>query len=320
MRHSCGPLFVSAPPLCIEPASPSWPEELNQVEPAPTRLWLSGRTELLRPARRLAIVGSRSATTYGTDQAWCFADRLAREGLTIVSGLARGIDQAGHRATLEAGGHTLAVLASGVDCPWPEGPVARALVERGLLLSEYPPGQSPRRHHFPMRNRLIAGLACAVLVVEAAWTSGSLITARWALDQGKPVFVVPGRVDHPMARGVLRLLREGATPVASPEELLSDLFGLEPVVPGHEQRPRTAPACPLARRIDRALEGETLSADELSSHLVHSVDEILVRLIEMEIAGDVVRSPGGLWRRNPRQANSASQASITAATKPHPKT
>ena len=310
---------MSSPPLCLEPASPSWPSELNRVESPPARLWVRGHHEFLQPGRRLAIVGSRSATTYGIDQAWRFADRLAREGLTVVSGLARGIDQAGHRATLEAGGHTIAVLASGVDCPWPNGPDARALAEHGLLLSEYPPGQSPRRHHFPMRNRLIAGLACAVLVVEAAWTSGSLITARWALDQGKPVFVVPGRVDHPMARGVLRLLREGATPVASPAELLSDLFGLEPIVPGQEHHTRTAPACPLARRIDEALEGETLSADDLASCLKRRVEEVLVRLIEMEIAGDVVRSPGGLWRRNPRQAKSSSQASITAATMAHPK-
>jgi DNA processing protein len=229
------------------------------------------------------------------DQALRFARALASEDVTIVSGLARGIDEAGHRAALEAGGRTLAVLASGVDRPWPVGPLARQMAEQGLLLSEYPPGQGPRRHHFPLRNRLIAGLSLAVLVVEAAWTSGSLITARWAADQGKSVFVVPGRIDHPMALGIVRLLREGATPVSSPEELLADLFERP------QPKPGGTPQLFASRHwILDALRGETLTADELARRCARPIDEVLVGLIELEVAGGLVRGPGGLWRRNPR--------------------
>jgi DNA processing protein len=203
--------------LHILPGSPSWPAGLEQVELPPSELWLRGKTEILKNERRIAIVGSRAPSPYGRDQAHRFARRLASAGLVVVSGLARGIDHAAHEGALAAEGETIAVLGSGVDRPWPAGPLADELARRGLLLSEHAPGEGPRRHHFPLRNRLIAGLSLAVLVVEAAWTSGSLITARWAADLGKTVFVVPGRIDHPMALGIVRLLREGATAVSSPE-------------------------------------------------------------------------------------------------------
>ena len=274
----------------IQPGGPSWPRELESVDPSPGELWARGRPELLLRRPRIAIVGSRSPTPYGLAQAGRFAAALARAGMVVVSGLARGIDQAAHEGALAAGGTTIAVLGCGVDRPWPEGPLAERMVVEGLLLSEYRPGTGPRRHHFPLRNRLIAGLSKAVLVVEAAWTSGSLITARWAADQGRAVFALPGRVDHPMARGTLRLVREGATAVDSPERLLEDLFGSGPAA--LEEGGRGTGEDPLLA----ALAGESLTADELALRLELPVGPLLARLVELELAGAVARAPGGLYR------------------------
>jgi DNA processing protein len=282
--------------LRILPGSPSWPRGLDEVELPPSELWLRGNSEILRSEQRIAIVGSRAPSPYGRDQAHRFARVLAGAGLVVVSGLARGIDQAAHEGALAAGGETIAVLGSGVDRPWPAGPLAEELAHRGLLLSEHAPGEGPRRHHFPLRNRLIAGLSLAVLVVEAAWTSGSLITARWAADLGKTVFVVPGRIDHPMALGIVRLLREGATAVASPEELYEDLLGepLEAAPP--EASERAAGPSELTLALLEALVGETLTVEELAVSAKTDLENVLSELVALELAGRVARSPGGLWR------------------------
>ena len=277
------------PPLCIETGGPSWPTDLDTIDGPPTRLWVRGRTELLAPdVRRVAIVGTRSPTPYGEAQAERFGRALAAAGLVVVSGMARGVDQAAHRAALASGGDTIAVLGSGVDVPWPDVPLADELAVRGLLLSEFPPGQGPRPHHFPLRNRLISGLAEAVVVIEAAAASGSLITARWAADQGRAVYALPGRVDHPMARGAHRLLREGAGLLESPEELLGELLG-DPAA----RRP--APAPPEGPLLE-ALIGETLSVDELADRLDRDVSDLLVELVAHELEGRVLRAPGGLYR------------------------
>jgi len=214
-------------PLHISRGGPSWPGVLDTIPAPPEDLWALGRLDLLLPQPRLAIVGTRSPTEYGLAQALRFGAGLAGAGMCVVSGLARGIDSAAHRGALEVSGDTIAVLGSAVDQPWPQSALTDRVARQGLLLSEYGLGTRPRRHHFPMRNRLISGLSQAVLVVEAAHASGSLITARWAADQGRDVYVIPGRIDHPMARGCLRLIREGATPVESPEQLLEDLFGFQ---------------------------------------------------------------------------------------------
>jgi DNA processing protein len=271
----------------IAPTSPLWPAELAHLEHPPDELWLRGRTELLLREPRVAVVGTRSPTPYGELQAARLATFLALRGVTVVSGLARGIDEIAHRAALDAGGATLAVLGSGVDRPWPAGTLADRMADEGLLLSEFPPGQSPRRHHFPWRNRLIAALGRAIVVVEAAHASGSLITARWAADLGRAVFAIPGRVDHPMSRGCHRLLRAGAELLETPADLLPAL--------GLESPPAQAP--PEGEHpFLSALRGATLTADELAVRLAKPASEVLVALVELELAGAVARGPGGLYR------------------------
>jgi DNA processing protein len=230
------------------------------------------------------------------DQAARFADALARAGFVIISGMARGVDQAAHAGALCAGGSTIAVLGNGVCEPWPRWSGLQDLIDRGLLLSEFPPGQGPRRHHFPLRNRLIAALADAVLVVEAAHASGSLITAHWALDMGREVFAIPGRVDHAMATGTLRLLREGARAVGSPAQLLADLC-VEDI--GSEFTPAREVIRPQdqdAGRIFDALQGETLDINELAERTRLPIPAVLAHMAHLELGGLVTRGPGGLYR------------------------
>lgn len=280
--------------LRLEPGGPSWPEALEHIEGAPDVLWARGRLAALAVVPRVAIVGTRAPTPYGEAQAARFAAALAADGVCVVSGLARGVDQAAHRAALDAGGATLAVLGSGVARPWPGGPLTERVLDEALVLSELPPELGPRPHHFPRRNRLISGLSDAVVVIEAAPASGSLITARWAADQGRSVYALPGRVDHPMARGAHRLIREGATLVEDPREVLAELgrpAGVEEAPPA-----RAAPESPAAAGVLAALVGETLSADGLGERLERPATEVLVELVQLELAGRVLRAPGGLYR------------------------
>lgn len=282
-----------------------WPPGLSTVDVEPGKLWLRGREGCLQRPRRIAIVGSRAPTPYGLSEARRFGRAFARHGIIVVSGLARGIDSAAHEGALEGAegsphGSTIAVLGCGVDNPWPGGPLPERIARAGLLVSEYAPGVRPRRHHFPLRNRLIAALSDAVLVVEAAHASGSLITARWAADQGQDVFALPGRIDHPMARGTLRLMREGATPVDSPEMLIEDLYGHQagdppdtagtPESQGHADEHLT----PLVT----ALRGETLTAAELAEQTGRDLGETLAHLTTLELDGVVRRCPGGLYAIN----------------------
>ena len=275
----------------LDPGDRHWPRELDTIDAPPEHLWGRGDRGLLLPRARVAIVGTRAPTPYGVAQAERFAAVIATAGVVVVSGMARGIDQAAHRGALRVGGDTLAVLGSGVDRPWPGGPIADELAARGLLLSELEPGQPPRRHHFPLRNRLISGLARAVVVIEAAHASGSLLTARWAADQGRAVLALPGRVDHPMSRGAHRLIREGAALVETPEEVLAEVLDAPPPAGSSGAAPG-APHGPL----ERALRGETLTADELAGRLERDVSEVLTELVQLDLAGKVVRGPGGLYR------------------------
>ena len=280
----------------LTPASPNWPPSLVTIDSPPTKLWARGDPTLLHPAPRIAIVGSRSPTPYGEAQARRFAVAFAEAGITVVSGLARGIDSFAHTGALDAGGKTIGILACGVDRPWPPGPLATRMLDQGLLVSEFEPGMPPRRSHFPQRNRIISGLADAVLVIEAAHASGSLITAHWAADQGRDVYALPGRVDHPMSRGCHRLIREGAELVESPAALI-EAVGYPQLAFGAPDSPEDQAGPPQATDpLILALDGETLSTDELSEKLGESTASLLPRLAELELAEAIIRSPGSLWR------------------------
>ncbi|MHC4375534.1 MAG: DNA-processing protein DprA [Planctomycetota bacterium] len=300
-------------PVHLGPLEADWPAEFEHLDPPPNELWLRGRRELLSPAgapRRLAIVGTRTPTPYGLGQAAHFAGSLARLGVTIVSGLARGIDAAAHAASLGAAGcgvsgcgasgATVAVLGSGVDRVWPASPLAERMAREGLLLSEYPPGTPPRRHHFPQRNRLIAALAPAVLVVEAAYRSGSLITAQWAADLGREVLVIPGPVDGPGHRGCHRLIRQGALLVESPYQVLEALGWLP-------DRPRPADELPLEDSGERPrslewqlleqLGSQALDPESLATRIGCRLSTVLGLITRLELAGALVRTHGGRVRR-----------------------
>ena len=214
-RHLLGWRDEAYPPLLRRTASP------------PAMLFVAGDPGLMwRPA--VAVVGSRTATAGGRANAAAFADALSKAGLCIASGLAAGIDAAAHEATLAAGGQTVAVLGTGADVPYPAH--HRALLERvardGAVVSEHPPGTGALRQHFPSRNRILAGLSVATVVVEAAERSGALITARLAAEAGREVFALPGSIHNPMARGCHRLIRDGAQLVESPAEVIAAIAPL----------------------------------------------------------------------------------------------
>lgn len=206
----------------IRPGSADYPSGLTDLEDPPT-LWRLGE---LKNAPGIAVVGTRRCTRYGLDLAEGFGSAIARAGWTTVSGLARGIDAAAHRGCLKLNGHAVAVLGSGIDVVYPTENAAlyeNIVTGGGAILSEYAPGTPPDRWRFPARNRVIAAISAAIVVVEAAAKGGALITARLGAELGRPVFVVPGDVDREMSEGCNRLIRDGAHPVLGNEDLIEEL-------------------------------------------------------------------------------------------------
>ncbi len=201
---------------------PGYPTRLVPLPEAPPVLFARGNPEILEEKAVVALVGTRTPTPYGREAAEKLASGLAERGVVVVSGLARGVDSHAHQGVLQAGGRTAAVLAGGLDRVYPPERVSMAeeITRRGLLLSEMPPGQVPRPGLFPRRNRILSGISDLVVVVEAARKSGALITAQWALDQGKDVAAVPGPIFSPVSKGPFLLLRDGAPPVDSAEAIL----------------------------------------------------------------------------------------------------
>ena len=206
--------------------SAEYPEGLRHIAVPPQKLYIRGEL-LASDANAVAIVGSRKCTHYGKQVAYDLANALARRGITIVSGMALGIDAEAHKGALDAGGRTIAVLGTGVDdaslYPHTHKPLAERIAEAGAVLSEFEPGTPAYPGNFPQRNRIIAGLAYGTVIVEADERSGSLITARFALDQGKEVFAVPGQIYSRTTRGVHRLIQEGAKLITSVEDILEEL-------------------------------------------------------------------------------------------------
>lgn len=272
--------------------SPEYPAELLDLRDAPRMLWALGDRAVLREPV-VAIVGTRRATGYGERVTRDLATALARGGACIVSGMALGIDGAAHRAALDAGGRSVAVLGTGVDVVYPRAHVAiyRQLIERGLVLSEMPPGARAHRGSFPNRNRLIAALATVTIIVEAPFKSGALRTAEVALDLGRTVAVVPGQIDSPQSAGSNELLRSGAHPIVAVDDALS-LVGIAP--------PRRAGPLiddPIEMRVWDALADGAATLDELCARAALPVTACLSAITGLELRGAVECALTGEVRR-----------------------
>lgn len=272
-----------------------YPRALLEIADPPFLLFSVGRLEKFRlPA--VAVVGSRSGTRYGRDVAARLSRELSLAGVTIVSGFARGVDVAAHEAAREGPGGTVAVLGCGLDVDYPRehARLKTAMAGTDLLVSEYPPGAEPRPQNFPIRNRIIAGIAAGVVVVEASRRSGSLITARLAADFGRDVFAVPGSVFSETSVGTHELLRDGAILCRGAEDVLAELF---PSIGAPGAAPRVtsslASLSPDAARLSAALEREdALSAEELAQALDLPAATVLAALFELEGAGLVIAEGG----------------------------
>ena len=269
-----------------------YPPLLTELHDPPARLHLRGGSPgvLARPA--VAVVGARSCSAYGAQVARELAQSLAAAGVVIVSGLARGVDAEAHRGALAAGGLTVAVLGCGIDRDYPRAhaELARRIAEQGIVVSEYPPGVEPSPWRFPARNRIIAGLARATVVVEARERSGALITADFALELGREVFAVPGEITSALSAGTNDLLRQGAAPLLSADDVFESL-GLEPLAPVVPDDLSSHARAVLERLSDgaRTLD-ELVRATEIGTAAMAAV------LTELELAG-LIAVADGVYRR-----------------------
>jgi len=280
-----------------------YPNLLTGIFDPPLVLYLRGE---FRPADGLAVamVGSRRSSHYGRKQAGRLASALARAGFTVVSGLARGIDAAAHEGALEGGGRTLAVLGCGLSQVYPEehGDLAERITERGAVLSEHPMGFPVLAKNFPRRNRIISGLSLGVVVVEAARRSGSLITARWAQEQGREVFAVPGPVDRPTFAGCHRLIRDGAKLVERVEDVLEELGPLERAVvtPQGEkvEDPRLLALTEEEQRVLAGVDDRPRSVDDIIGRVGLPTSSVSSALFSLELKRLVVQLAGKQFVRS----------------------
>ncbi len=272
----------------LAPGDQEWPRRLAATADPPLGLFVRGR---LTEAHATAVVGSRRATEYGRHVGRLLAEELARAGVVVVSGMARGVDAAAHHGALSAGGPTVAVWGAGPDRVYPpeHRELAEAIAEAGALVTEFPPGAPPRPHHFPQRNRILAGLADAVVVVEAAARSGALLTARLALDEGREVLAVPGSVLSPVSVGPNALLRMGAAPALGARDVLDALGCPEPP---ELRRPTPPPGL-----LDVLQAGESVAVDDLAARADSGIAAVLGELLELEMGGWVERRPDGRYSR-----------------------
>ena len=274
---------------------PRFPAQLLAIADCPPALWYRGSLDCL-DAPLVAIVGSRAASAVSLEIAHQIGADLALRGVTVVSGLARGVDSAAHRGALQKGS-TVAVLGSGVDRVYPaeHASLATEIAKHGVVLSEFPPGTPPLPFHFPLRNRLISGLSRAVVVIEASAKSGSLITAGCALEQGRDVMAVPGNAASGRNRGGHALIRDGAAIVECADDVLIELGLQSCAAPGHSEVARSsADKDPVLRQMDA---GHAYDLDELATATGLEVPKLLPRILEFELSGRIRRVEGGRFIR-----------------------
>lgn len=275
-------------PTTLGRRGPGYPELLAAIHDPPARLHLRGAATHLLAGPAVAIVGARTCSGYGAHVALELGRGLARAGVVVVSGLARGIDAEAHRGALDVGGPTVAVLGCGIDRDYPRSNagLAARIAEQGLIVSEYPPGTEPAPWRFPARNRIVAGLSRAVVVVEARERSGALITADLALGEGREVLAVPGEITSSLSRGPNLLIRQGATPCLGVDDVL-EAIGLEAAPP--RRRPAIGPE---AAALVAVLADEAAGPDELVARTGLPVDRVAAALVELELAGLVTQTDG----------------------------
>jgi DNA processing protein len=270
----------------------TYPRRLKTIDQPPPVLYLRGSLTL-EDEWAVAVVGTRRITAYGRQVTEELAGTLARSGVTVVSGLARGVDAVAHQSALKAGGRTIAVLGSGVDRIYPpeHERLAAQIAEAGAVISDYVPGTPPDAQNFPPRNRIISGLSMCVVVTEAGETSGALITTQFAAEQGREVFAVPGSILSPNSRGPNRLIRDGARPMLSAQDVLESL-NMELVVE-HRTARTTLPTDPIEAQLYQALGPEPLHVDELRSQTNLPIEKVTAALTMMELKG-LARQMGGM--------------------------
>ena len=282
--------------------SPQYPAFLREMPDAPIALFTRGDIELLN-FPQLAIVGSRSATQGGLVNAGAFAEFLAKNGIVITSGLAKGIDAAAHKGALAANGGTIAIMGTGLDRIYPaeQKQLAHQIADNGLILTEYPPGTGPHPGNFPRRNRLIAGLSLGTLVVEAAVKSGSLITARLASEMGRDVFAIPGSIHNPMARGCHALIRQGAKLVETAEDIVEELL---PKFSPVERSTEASEALEVSAQLDDdhaaildAMGFDPVTTDQIVENSPFNAAEVSSILLLLELQGHVLSESGGRFIR-----------------------
>ena len=278
----------------IAQTHPHYPSLLRETADSPVLLYVRGETQLLTQSQ-LAIVGSRNPTVPGCETAERFARCLAKAGLIVTSGLALGIDAASHRGALAAGGKTIAVIGTGLQRVYPAShrKLAEEIITNGALVSEFPPDMGAKAQNFPLRNRVISGMSLGVLVVEAAVQSGSLITARFALEQNREVFAIPGSIHNPLSRGCHQLIRQGAKLVETAEDILEEIGALHAVVVEESQE------IPLSKEYKQMLKCigyETTALDTIVARCRLPASDVSSLLLMLELEGCIVSRSGGYMR------------------------
>lgn len=269
-----------------------YPARLREIDQPPPVIYIRGDFQD-SDFWSVAMVGTRRVTAYGRQVAEDFSTHLARNGITIVSGLARGVDAIAHQAAVDAGGRTLAVLGSGVDRIYPpeHARLAEQIIRQGALISDYFPGTAPDSQNFPPRNRIISGLSLGVIIIEAGETSGALITASFAAQQGRDVLAVPGNIIAPQSKGTNRLIQQGAHPLLCPQ----DIYEFLNLQDHHEQQAarKVLPADEIETQILKVLRYEPLHIDEIQAQSGLPIDKVSATLAIMELKG-LVRQTGGM--------------------------